>query len=138
MARGPRSWQVHGMRPRRVYWIAVTGGCWHRSLAGSTERCREDVMRRRQVLVLAAGAALLLGTGCAQVAAAKTAAARAGGSWGRAITVPGLAALNTGRNANVLSVSCPAPGSCAAGGYYQNHGKHGFVVSESNGRWHRA
>src|SRR5215472_16238829 len=95
-------------------------------------------MRRRQVLVLAAGAALLLGTGCAQVAAAKTAAARAGGSWGRAITVPGLAALNTGRNANVLSVSCPSPGSCAAGGYYQNHGRHGFVAVERNGRWRQA
>src|SRR5262249_57400935 len=99
-----------------------------------------DVMRRRQVLVIAAGAAVLLGTGCAQVAAAKTAAARAGGSWGRAITVPGLAALNTGRNAAVLSVSCPSPGNCAAAGDYRDGGHHqqGFVVSERNGRWHRA
>jgi len=47
-------------------------------------------------------------------------------------------ALNTGRNADVLSVSCSAAGSCAAGGYYQNHGKHGFVVSEVGGRWRRA
>jgi hypothetical protein len=108
-------------------------------------------MRRRQVLVFAAGAAALLGTGCAQAVpaattalasanpvAASAAAAGASGVWGRAITVPGLAALNTGRNADVLSVSCAAAGSCAAGGYYQNHGRHGFVAVERNGRWRRA
>src|SRR6266851_1407144 len=116
-------------------------------------------MRRRQVLVAGAAAAVLLGTGCAQAApaattalpsttpvAASAAAAGAAGVWGRAIAVPGLAALNTGRNADVLSVSCAAPGSCAAGGFYQNHSRNpydvttgrGFVVSERNGRWHRA
>ncbi len=108
-------------------------------------------MRRRQVLVAGAAAAVLLGTGCVQAApaattaspsatqvAASAAAAGTAGAWGRAIAVPGLAALNTGRNADVLSVSCAAPGSCAAGGFYQSHGRHGFVVSESNGRWRRA
>ena len=108
-------------------------------------------MRRRGVLVFAAGAAALLGTGCAQAVpaaatalasanpvAASAAAAGASGVWGRAITVPGLGALNTGRNADVLSVSCPSPGSCAAGGYYQNHGRHGFVAVERNGRWRQA
>src|SRR5215472_7119862 len=108
-------------------------------------------MRRRQVLVAGAAAAVLLGTGCAQAApaattalpsatpvAASAAAAGAAGVWGRAIAVPGLAALNTGRNADVLSVSCAAPGSCAAGGYYQNHGRHGFVAVERNGRWRQA
>ncbi len=90
-------------------------------------------MRRHRVLAVVAGAAVLLGTGCAQAAAVGAA-----GSWGRAITVPGLGALNIARNAEVLSVSCAAPGSCAAGGFYQSHGRHGFVVSESNGRWRRA
>jgi len=36
------------------------------------------------------------------------------GLWGRAIEVPGLAALNKGM-AEVFSVSCAAAGSCAAG-----------------------
>jgi len=89
-------------------------------------------VRRRQVLVCAAGAAALLGTGCAQAVpaattalasanpvAASAAAAGASGVRGRAITVPGLAALNKGRNAGVSSVSCPSPGSCAAGGLYR-------------------
>ncbi len=125
-------------------------------------------MRRRRVLVFAAGAAALLGTGPPAVpgaagapivaagavraaglwgraiepgAAGRPAAAvRAAGSWGRAIEVPGLGALNKGRNAGVLSVSCPSPGNCAAGGYYTDGGGHqqGFVVSERNGRWGQA
>ena len=40
------------------------------------------------------------------------------GSWGRAIGVPGLAALNTGGLAGVASVSCASAGNCAAGGDY--------------------
>jgi len=91
-------------------------------------------MRRRGVVVIVAGAAVL-GTGCAQAAAA-----RAAGSWGRAITMPGLGALNKGGNADVSSVSCASPGNCSAGGYYTDGGGHqqGFVVSEQNGRWGRA
>src|SRR5258705_13936608 len=105
-------------------------------------------MGRRQVLVFVVGAAVLLGSGCTQAAPATTtampsttpvatsaAAAGAAGVWGRAIAVPGLAALNTGRNAVVLSVSCPSAGNCGAGGYYHNRGRRGVGVSGSNGRW---
>ncbi len=62
------------------------------------------------------------------------------GSWGRAIGVPGLAALNKGGFASVRSVSCALPGDCAAGGdYVDGHGhSHGFVVVERNGRWNKA
>ena len=57
------------------------------------------------------------------------------GVWGRAIEVPGLAALNKG-NASVYSVSCASEGNCAAGGGYHNrHGGQGFVATERNGRW---
>src|SRR5258707_1407105 len=80
--------------------------------------------------------------GCGQPVAVRTAGARAVaiGSWGRAITVPGLGALNKGRNAGVLSVSCPSAGSCAAGGDYRDGGGHqqGFVAVERNGRWRLA
>ena len=61
------------------------------------------------------------------------------GSWRRALAVPGLAALSGGGSAEVRSVSCGAPGSCAAGGYYRTGNRsHGFVVSEVNGSWQRA
>ncbi len=61
------------------------------------------------------------------------------GVWGRAIEVPGLAALNKGM-AEVFSVSCAAAGSCAAGGEYGDADNHrqGFVVSETNGVWGQA
>ncbi|SPF55681.1 hypothetical protein SBA4_7290001 [Candidatus Sulfopaludibacter sp. SbA4] len=59
------------------------------------------------------------------------------GRWGKAIAVPGLAALNTGRDAAVWSVSCASAGNCAAGGYYtgRHQNTQGFVAVERNGRW---
>jgi hypothetical protein len=62
------------------------------------------------------------------------------GVWGRAVEVPGLAALNAGGTASVVSVSCAPAGYCAAAGDFlggDGHG-HGFVVSERNGVWGRA
>src|SRR6266567_4113239 len=106
-------------------------------------------MRRRRVLVMVAAAAAMWGAGplaapgggdAWAVAAARGAAVRAAGSWGRAIEVPGLGALNRGHFAVVISVSCASAGTCAAGGLYRDrHGHgHGFVVSERNGRWGHA
>jgi hypothetical protein len=40
------------------------------------------------------------------------------GRWGNVTSVPGLKALNVGRNADVSSVSCSSAGNCAAGGYF--------------------
>jgi hypothetical protein len=61
----------------------------------------------------------------------------AGGRWHRAIEVPGLAALNQGGDAFIMSVSCAGAGSCAAGGYYRDshHHRQAFVVNEAGGRW---
>ncbi|MDR2985971.1 MAG: hypothetical protein LBV34_14135, partial [Nocardiopsaceae bacterium] len=109
-------------------------------------------MRGRQVLVVAAGAAVLMLTGCTGVTPATTtsakpsttpvatspAAAGAVGQWGRAIAVPGLAALDNGKHGRAMSVSCASAGNCAAGGFYTSHGSQGFVISERHGRWGRA
>ncbi|HEX9030399.1 MAG TPA: Ig-like domain-containing protein [Streptosporangiaceae bacterium] len=57
------------------------------------------------------------------------------GVWGTAAQVPGLASLNVGRDALLTSVSCGAPGYCAAGGSYDSYGTRAFVVSEANGTW---
>ena len=64
----------------------------------------------------------------------------ANGVWRRAEEVPGTAALNQGRDAMVLSVSCAAAGYCAAGGFYTDAAGNGqaFVVSERHGTWSRA
>jgi hypothetical protein len=55
------------------------------------------------------------------------------GSWGAAKQVPGTAALNTGGNASIGSVSCPAAGNCSAGGYYTHahSNQQTFVVDKS-------
>jgi hypothetical protein len=62
------------------------------------------------------------------------------GKWGTATRVPGLAALNKGKDAQVNSVSCASAGSCVAGGYYteSDGGSQGFVAVEQNGRWGKA
>jgi hypothetical protein len=63
-----------------------------------------------------------------------------GGTWGNAEIVPGSAALNTGGEAEIDSVSCASPGNCtAAGGYAtpaaRSEPAHAFLVSETNGTW---
>ncbi|HET7018243.1 MAG TPA: hypothetical protein VFI65_30275 [Streptosporangiaceae bacterium] len=87
----------------------------------------------RAAVVLAAFAA----TAAAQAALAATPA----GTWGKAIEVPGTAALNVGDLASVTSISCASAGNCSAGGYYTDHaGLHTkpFAVSETKGSWARA
>ena len=94
--------------------------------------------------VAAAALCPALLTGASAAAARGPAAAggrlsAAGGSWGRAEKVPGLAALNKG-NAGLDSVSCGSAGSCSAAGSYTDGSGHSqpFVVSQHKGRWGRA
>ena len=59
------------------------------------------------------------------------------GTWGTATGVPGTAALDTGGDVEVDSVSCGSAGNCSAGGYYagSSGALQAFVVSEVNGTW---
>jgi len=82
-------------------------------------------------------------TGSAALASADPAAGGAstvGGAWRTAHEVRGLATLNAGGDAQVLSVSCASAGNCSAGGYYENARAfyEAFVVSEVNGAWGQA
>ncbi len=64
-------------------------------------------------------------------------------SWGKPIEVPGMAGLKGGGDSSVLSISCAAPGDCAAGGGYGDYlggyrpfgDREAFLVSETNGYW---
>jgi hypothetical protein len=62
------------------------------------------------------------------------------GTWRKAEEVPGIAALNKGRLAEITSVSCASAGNCSAGGYYldRSHVTQAFVVSEVHGTWRKA
>jgi hypothetical protein len=52
------------------------------------------------------------------------------GTWDTPIPLPGLAALSKGGSAEVTSLSCPSPGTCAAAGTYTDRSghRHGFVT----------
>jgi len=67
-------------------------------------------------------------------------ASQTGGTWHTAIEVPGTAALNRGRGAQITSVSCGAAGNCSAGGDYKDSSGHhqAFVASQTGGTWHTA
>jgi len=57
------------------------------------------------------------------------------GKWGTPFVVPGLDA-NQLVGSSVTSVSCRAPGTCAAGGSASSpHGPDGFLVNEKGGVW---
>jgi hypothetical protein len=61
------------------------------------------------------------------------------GAWGKAIEVPGTAALNTSGYAVVTSVSCASAGNCSGGGLYSTGSAQDvFVVGQVNGTWHTA
>jgi hypothetical protein len=125
----------------------MTAFSWRRKLAGGAARLLEGfgiavaacpaggqvteaLTMRRLVLAIAALSAAVAASGGATRAVVPGA-----GSWGRAVGVPGLGALNTGGDAQVTSVSCPSAANCAAGGYYAGHGSGGFVAAERNGVW---
>jgi len=80
----------------------------------------------------------------AAIATATALAAAGDTSWGKAIEVPGTAALNTLGDAQVNSVSCASAGNCAAGGFYSRFeqgrglGRQAFVVSQTSGVWRTA
>jgi hypothetical protein len=60
------------------------------------------------------------------------------GTWGNAIEVPGIAALNWGGAVgDVLVIACASTGNCSAGGTYTDLAKNtqAFVVNETNGTW---
>ena len=63
-----------------------------------------------------------------------------GGHWGGSRPVPGLAGLDTGRDAGIMAVSCAPSGTCGAGGSYAapRSSDHAFVVTSAGGTWSRA
>jgi IPT/TIG domain len=62
-----------------------------------------------------------------------------GGTWGPAIELPGIAALDRGRTSSLTDVSCPSPGDCSAVGNYDLSLLSGwgtaFVAGATSGTW---
>jgi hypothetical protein len=74
---------------------------------------------------------------CSAVSYGTYAVGETNGIWGKAIQVPGLAALNQGNSAAFTEVSCASPGNCGAGGFYSDSAgnNQAFVVSQTHGTW---
>ena len=104
--------------------------------------------RVRRAAAVAGAAAVLLGlvAGVASPAGAVagtrlvTGQDGSGGTWGKAIEVPGSAALNRYGEAHITSVSCGAAGNCTAGGNYLDGSDmvQAFVASQAHGTWRKA
>src|SRR5437588_4955301 len=92
-------------------------------------------MRRRLVSLAVFGLLGCLG----MLGAVSGSSAASPPAWGNAITVPGMPAPAF-NNSGVRSVSCPAAGSCTAGGLYHDSSgsTHAFVVDETSGSWGNA
>src|SRR5215831_8137553 len=104
-------------------------------------RAEESQMRRHWAVLVVAGAAAVWCAAPLLVTAAPAARAVArAGTWGTAIEVPGLGALNQGGRAQLNSVSCGAAGNCAAVGSYTDGAGHAqaLLVSETVGKWRNA
>src|SRR5215470_8310912 len=59
------------------------------------------------------------------------------GAWGAPMTVRGPASIGRDQKVVITSVSCGAPGDCAAGGALsvRGHGREPFVINEVRGTW---
>ncbi len=59
------------------------------------------------------------------------------GTWGTAVEMPGLAALNSGGYGLPVQISCSSAGNCGVGGSYtdSSNNTQAFVENETNGTW---
>jgi hypothetical protein len=123
----------------RAFVVTETNGTWGRAeqVPGTAALNKGGDARVESVSCAAPGDCSAGGEYEARYSQQAFVVTQADGTWGTAEEVPGTAVLNTGRWAQVNSVSCAAPGECSAGGGYSRRGgaELGFVVDESHGVW---
>jgi hypothetical protein len=128
---------------RRVFVVNQRNGTWDKAIEipGSAIPGRVGFADASSVSCRAAGDCSVGGGFTDRAHTAQPfVASENNGTWGKAIEVPGIAALNVGGAGRVGSLSCGAVGDCSAGGDYQDGSGHlqPFVVSEKNGTWGKA
>ena len=126
----------------RPFVISEKDGSWGKAMEmpGLGALTRGDVLGGDMVSCASPGNCAAVGGYLGSVGYQVFVVSEKNGDWGKAIQIPGSAALNAGGNAGALSVSCATPGNCAAGGDYRDGSGHtqAFVVSEKNGDWGKA
>src|SRR5207244_2588604 len=129
---------LHALSPSCFHTVRGRRAC-RSGIEVTAVRSRACCLRRGIVAAVAAAALWLALPGGPTAAAASARALAPAGIWGNAREVPGIAALNTGGQAQITAVSCASAGNCSAGGQYVGgSGQQVFVVSRHNGRWGNA
>jgi hypothetical protein len=126
--------------PGEAFVISETDGTWGtpEEVPGTATLNTGGDARVASVSCTAAGTCGAVGyyTGSGVVDHQAFVVSETDGTWGTAQQVPGLATLNAGDDAGLVSVSCSSAGNCSAGGEYSpGSGLEAFVVSETDGTW---
>ena len=127
-----------------AFVASETNGVWHTADAIS-DGINADSVSCASAGNCVAGGSFLTGSTKGQQNVQAFVITERNNAWGRLQPVAGLAGLNIGQTAGIESVSCSAPGDCAAGGYYagkksdENQADdQAFVVIKTDGTWGRA
>ena len=106
---------------RQAFVVSETNGSWGKAIEvpGTATLNKGGFAELDSVSCVAAGECAAGGSYTNRTGAREAfVVSETNGGWGKAIKVPGTAAVNTGGKAEVNSVSCAASGECIAGGYY--------------------
>src|SRR5216683_2644485 len=112
-----------GSGHHQAFVASETNGTWHAAIEvpGTAALNKGGFATVSSVSCASAGNCLAGGSYFAAEADIQAfVASETNGTWHAAIEVPGTAALNIGRSADVMSVSCASAGNCAAVGGYND------------------
>jgi hypothetical protein len=130
----PDTCTVGGFTPHgRAFVVSEAGGTWGQKMIISSAALGTKILLITSVSCTSPGNCAAGGYDYNSSGQGAFVVNETGGKWGQAQHIPGLAALDTGRHAQVNSMSCPSAGHCTAVGKYAQNAKHyrPFVVSES-------
>ena len=126
----------------QAFVVNQVGGTWHKAMKvpGTAALNQGREAQLGTVSCASAGNCSAGGSYANTIVVQAFAVSEVGGTWHKAIEVPGTAALNRGAQAEISSVSCASAGNCSAGGSYADGsgGFQSFVVSQANGTWDKA
>ncbi|HEY2518717.1 MAG TPA: hypothetical protein VGJ19_01300 [Streptosporangiaceae bacterium] len=124
----------------QAFVAGETGGVWGNAIQVPGTPALGSSAQASVVSCPAAGACTVGGTYVGSAGRSEPYAAReAGGTWARAVPIPGTAALNAGTSSQVNGLSCTSAGNCSVAGTYDadSSGSHfqAYVDTEKNGAW---
>jgi hypothetical protein len=121
-----------GKSTTATYAAEEIGGTWHAARLISAPIAKPGVQAFPSAVSCVLGSCAVGGISTdAQGHSQAFTVNEAGGTWGNATPVPGLATLNKGQSAAIMGIACAVANKCAAGGFYTDaHARgHAFVTT---------